>query len=367
MNMTKIAVLINKVPVLQFSQTSAFAGSFELGASFGHSAIFRDLSATSLIGDEIYSSSVTDETFFPDFLIGTNPQDTTVDGSKRDRIAYAGYLDVALVSSLASTNGVNYIKGTLNLLGSYQLNPGFFAPTAKNQQEPLSAPIDASVTGLIGYSFNLLTAAANFYKRIGDIDMTKEWAPKVVRMLDWAHSQVLPETGLFNISSAIFGSDWNYYDPAQTGAVSKFNIVYAYALQECMSLLADGGIDTEPYLLRLNPLRALINSNLWSNELNAHYLSHSIKNGFGQDSNTLAILAGVATLSRTPSPVLSTLKQPSTPSGPLAFSRGAITSRFAEYISPYASAYHLHAALESKDSETAMNLLKSLTNFASPN
>jgi hypothetical protein len=125
-DMTKIAVSVNRVLVLQFSQTSALAGSFGLGASFGHSAIFRDLSATILTGESIYTVSLIDETFFPDFLIGTNPRDTTVDGSKRDRIAYAGDLDIALLSSLASTNGVSYIRGTLDLLGSFQLPPGFF-------------------------------------------------------------------------------------------------------------------------------------------------------------------------------------------------------------------------------------------------
>jgi hypothetical protein len=359
-DMTNIAVTINKVPVLQFFQTSAFAGSFGLAASFGHSAIFRNLSARKFSGEPIYSNSLTDETFLSDFLMGTNPRDTTVDGSKRDRITYAGDLDIALVSSLASTNGVSYIKGTLDLLGSFQLTPGFFSPTAKIQQEPLSTPVDANITGLIGYSFNLVIAAANFYKRTGDTDIPKEWAPKVVRMLDWAHSQVLPESGLFNISNAAFGGDWNYYDATQSGVVSKFNTIYAYALQESIGLLADGGTNTEPYFSRLDSLRTAIDKNLWSNELNAYYLSQSIEDGFGQDSNALAILAGVTTSNHTSSDVLSTLKQLSTPMGPLAFSSQAIKSGFAKYISPYASAYHLRAALENEDSKTAMDLLKTL-------
>ncbi|OAG06153.1 alpha-L-rhamnosidase [Paraphaeosphaeria sporulosa] len=359
-NMTNIAVSIDGLSVLQFVQTSAFVGSFGLGASFGHAAIFRNLSATKLTGEEIYSASLMDETFFDDFLIGTNPADSTVDGSKRDRIAYAGDLDIALISSLASTNGVNYIKGTLDLLGSFQLTPGFFAPTAKIQQDPLSTPIETNLTGLIGYSFNLLTAAANFYKRTGDADIPKEWAPKAVRMLDWAHSQVLPENGLLNISDATFGGDWNYYDPAQVGVVSKFNMVYAYALQECIPLFADGGVDTQPYVARLVSLRAAITKNLWSDELTAYYVSESIQNGFGQDSNALAILAGVTTSSHTSFSILNTLQKLSMPNGPLAFSEGATTSGFAKYISPYASAYHLRAAFESKDSDSAMALLKSL-------
>lgn len=358
--MTHTAVVIQEVPVFQFSQTSSFFGSFGFGAPLGHSAVFRNLSATDLSGERIYSASLTDETFFPDFLVGTNPRDTTVDGSKRDRIAYAGDLDIALVSSLASTNGVSYVQGTLDLIGSYQLTPGFFAPTAKIQQAPLSTPINVSQTGLIGYSFNLLTAVAGFYKRTGDDKLPNEWAPRAIRMLDWANSQILPENGLLNISNPAFGGDWNYYDAPQTGIVSKFNMVYAYALQECITLLADGGIDTEPYLSRLEALRMAIDKTLWSNELNAYYVSDAIKDGFGQDSNALAILAGVNKNNHTSSKILNSLKQLSTPVGPFAFSRAVTTSGFAKYISPYASAYHLRAAFQSKDSESAMNLLKSL-------
>ena len=359
-NMTDIEVSLDKGSILRFSQTSAFAGSFGLGASFGHSAVFRNLSATTPTGLPIYSASLTDETFLSDFLMGTNPHDTTVDGSKRDRIAYAGDLDIALVSSLVSTNGINYIKGTLNLLGSYQLAPGFFAPTAKIQQEPLSTPIDANITGLIGYSFNLLTAAANFYMRTGDVEIRKEWAPRVVRMLDWADSQVLPQSGLLNITNPALGGDWNYYDPTQAGVVTKFNMVYAYALQECNRLLADSGVDTKPYVSRLDALRIAIDQNLWSNQLNAYYLSQSIQNGFGQDSNALAILAGVTRANHTSSRVLSTLKQLSTPNGPLAFSNETIEAGFSKFISPYASAYHLRAAFEANDGKTAMDLVKTL-------
>ncbi|USP74650.1 glycoside hydrolase family 78 protein [Curvularia clavata] len=359
-DMTNIAVAIQQVPVFRFSQTSSFFGSFGLGAALGHSAVFRNLSAATLLGELIYSASLTNDSFFSDFIIGTNPRDTTVDGSKRDRIAYAGDLDVALVSSLASTNGVSYVKGTLDLIGSYQLTPGFFAPTAKIQQEPLSSPINANQTGLIGYSFNLLTAVAGFYKRTGDVNLPKEWAPRAIRMLDWANSQVLPESGLLNISNAAFGGDWNYYDAPQSGVVSKFNMAYAYALQECITLLADGGVDTEPYRLRLENLRAAIDRSLWSNELSAYYVSDNIKDGFGQDSNALAILAGVNKNNHTSSSILKSLKQLSTPVGPLAFSQAVTTSGFAKYISPYASAYHLRAAFQSKDSNSVLDLLKSL-------
>ena len=85
-----------------------------------------------------------------------------------------------------------------------------------------------------------------------------------------------------------------------------------------------------------------------------------MKNGFGQDSNAFAILAGVTGTNHTSSQVLNTLKKLSTSSGPLAFSNGTIASGFQKLISPYASAYHLRAAFSVGDGEVAKDLLKTL-------
>jgi hypothetical protein len=113
-------------------------------------------------------------------------------------------------------------------MGSFHLTPGFFVPTAKIQQNPMPDIIPGNMTGFIGYSFNLLTGLAQSYVVTGDVDFAKKWAPAVVRMLDWADSQV--RGGLFTLDDASLTGDWNYYDPSQTGASSKFNAVYAYSL-----------------------------------------------------------------------------------------------------------------------------------------
>jgi hypothetical protein len=358
-NFTVISISIDSVEILKFTQTASFYGSFGLGAALGQSAVFKNLKAASLTGTPIYSSSLKNTTFQSDFLMGTNPLSTTVDGSKRDRIAYTGDLDVAVGATMASTYGTEYIRGTLDLFASYQLTPGFFVPTAKVQQEPLTQPIEANVTGLIGYSFNLLCAVANFYLKTGDLTVAHAWAPRVVKMLDWADSQTLPETGLFNVSNPAFGGDWNYYDPVQAGVSTKFNTLYAYTLQSCMTLLTDANVDTAPYSTRLSILRSSINTHLWSPQLGAYIVSDSVSSGFGQDSNALAILAGV-TNNTTSTSVLSTLHSLSTPHGPLAFSTSTITAGFHRLISPYASAYHLRAALSVGNVDVALTLLRTL-------
>jgi hypothetical protein len=149
-NMTDISVFINGSQVLKFSQTSSFLGTFDLGASFGQAVFYENVSLTTG-GQEIYRSSFTNKSAVKDFLTGTNPLSVSVDGSRRDRIAYDGDLETASLSVLASTNGREYINGSLNILGSFQLTPGFFSPTAKVQQPPRTKDVQANITGLIGY------------------------------------------------------------------------------------------------------------------------------------------------------------------------------------------------------------------------
>ncbi|GKU11711.1 unnamed protein product, partial [Fusarium langsethiae] len=147
-NMTNIEVSINNQTALKFTQTEKFYGSFGLGAPLGHSTYYRNLRATTLEGVEIYSSDLKDRSFLDDFFMGDNPLDTIVDGSRRDRIAYSGDLDIAISSTFASTYGKSFVAGSLDLVGSYQTTAGFWIPNAKIQQAPLPQPLDINITGL---------------------------------------------------------------------------------------------------------------------------------------------------------------------------------------------------------------------------
>ncbi|KAK1705656.1 alpha-L-rhamnosidase [Colletotrichum lupini] len=328
--MTSIIVTLDNLPVLNLTQTSRYFGSFGFGASFGHAAYFRNLTASTPTGETIYTNPLTSPSFLPDFMMGANPADTIVDGSRRDRIAYTGDLDVALGAAFASTFGTSFIDGSLDLLG------------------------------LIGYSFNFLSALAQNYEMRGNLTFAKQWAPKVSRMLDWADSQTL-SNGLFNLADESFGGDWNYYDTPQSGVVTKFNAVYAYALQQSLPLLRDAGLNTTVYQTRLDSLQSAINTNLWSPDLNAYALSSTLTTSFAQDANALAILAGVPSSPNTTASILSTLARDLIlPAGPLAFSNSTTSAGFAQKISPYASSYHLRAAFSARDASTAMTLLKTL-------
>lgn len=308
--------------------------------------------------DPIYSNSLTEPSVLDDFLMRDNPLDTIADGSRRDRIAYAGDLDISIGVSYASTYAKSFVEGSIKLLGSFQTTSGFFIPSAKIQQSPLEQLLPINITGLIGYSFNLLNRMFTHYEAIGDAEFAIQWAPSVQSMLDWADSQVVD--GLFTVNEPSFAGDWNYYDPPQTGASSKFNALYAYALQQFQPLLRAAGIDTTIHEKRLESLRVAMNERLWDAELGAYVLSDEIRDGFAQDAQAIALLAGVpqshniSTLN-----ILQTMNQSlQLQAGPLSFSPGTFEAGSARKISPFASSSHLRAALESKATDSALLLLR---------
>ncbi|KAH8701535.1 putative alpha-L-rhamnosidase C [Talaromyces proteolyticus] len=357
-NSTQISIEIDGVSVLNFSQTSSFYGSFGLGASYTQAAYFTNVSFTAF-GTQMYFSSLTNQSALADFALGTNPLPTSVDGSRRDRIAYGGDLEMAMRTSLASTNGLEYMNGSIALLGSFQELPGFFVPNAKVQLSPVASIIQANITGLIGYSFSLVSAMAEYYSHTGDVPFLQYWAPRVRQLFDWAHSQSL-SNGLFNISDIALGGDWNYYDPSLAGVVTNFNLIYAYALKNWLPFMTDGGLNATMYKSRLQYLQDAVNANLWSDSLQAYYASDSHKNFISQAANSYAILSQTAASHspHTPSTILSTMaRELYIPAGALSFSNTSVAKGWAQKISPYACGYHLKAAFETNDSANALHLL----------
>ncbi|KFY94400.1 hypothetical protein V500_03299 [Pseudogymnoascus sp. VKM F-4518 (FW-2643)] len=331
-NGSDIGVVVDGVSLFNFSQAVAFVGSFGLGASLGHTAYYQNVTLSSLTGSLIYNSTLTDRAVLADFVSSNNPEAVSVDGARRDRIAYAGDLDITIPTAAAIDSGLHYVNGTINLLASNQLLPGFFIPNVKIQQAPRIGIIPFNVTGLIGYSFNLVTTMCEFYDLTADDAFARRWSGPVTKMLDWADSQ-LSSTGLFNISNAAFGGDWNYYDPPQTGGVAKFNALYAFALKRSLPLLDAAGVNTTTYSARFTDLQTAMNTHLYNPVLNAYQLSDSNSNVLSQDANAFAILAGVPSGNISASAILSTLRnQLFVPAGALAFSNSSVASGFAPQV-----------------------------------
>lgn len=115
---------------------------------------------------------------------------------------------------------------------------------------------------------------ARYYEQTGDVNFLSQWAPRAARLFDWADSQTL-SNGLLNISDSTFGGDWNHYDPSLSGVVSKLNLIYAYSLKQWLPFMAGAGLNATMYIARLQSLLNAINENVWSDTLQAYYLSES--------------------------------------------------------------------------------------------
>jgi hypothetical protein len=201
---------------------------------------------------------------------------------------------------------------------------------------------------------------AQVYYMSGNKTFATKWAPSIVSMLNWADLKL--ENGLFTLNDSSLVGDWNYYDPPQTGASAKFNNLYAYTLQQSTSLLKAAGVNTTVYEVRLTNLRKAINERLWNPKLGAYSLSSEISNGFAQDAQAFAILAGIPQSGNISAvTLLQTMeKKLLLDAGPLAFSPETAEYGFARKISPYASSYHLRAAFDAGEGDAAMKLLKKL-------
>lgn len=356
-NSSSISVLLDNMPVLSISQTSKAYGSFGIGTANGDSAIFANLSVFTT-GTEVYASSLTNNSTLDDFLVGTNPLNVIVDGARRDRIAYSGDLDIAAGTVATSNHELGYVNDTLRLLSSNQMEAGYFLPNVKIQQPPRQQLINVNMTGLIGYSFDLVSAMGEYYMVSGDTAAAKAYALPASRMLDWAASQTL-HNGLFNLSDASFGGGWDYYDPYQSGIVTKFNAMYALAWQKVMPMLASAGVNTTMYEKNLTTLRKSINRQLYSDSLGAYFVSESQPQGIAQDANAMAILANVPQGNRTKLQISQSMARLLfVEHGALPFSDQ--TSGVYKRISPYASSYHLRAAFAAYDSQSAAYLLDHL-------
>ena len=130
---TTITVSLDSQPVATVNSASFPAGTTAYPAGTigfreysGEEADFRNLTVTSSSGSTLYTSPLNAASDLSDFAVpGVNSLPSILDGAKRDRAIWAGDMNVEGPSVYYSTGQAQYIKGALQLLGSYQLSSGF--------------------------------------------------------------------------------------------------------------------------------------------------------------------------------------------------------------------------------------------------
>jgi len=352
----RVTTSIDGVPVSDFTDSAYATGSFGIREYTGEEAGFADLSVTASNGSTLYRNSLTKASAVQDFSVpGQNTVPLILDGAKRDRAVWSGDLAVEGPTLFYSTNTSEYIRGSLELLGSYAGRNGYVSGDMPPQNPINTTALDNPQNAYsASYSMYFVRDLAEYYRYTGDAAFVRQEWPIVQRELAWSASQV-DANGLF-ATTAADGADWDYYDGNKTGEVTAYNALYYQTLLDGAAMAAAAGDATAAPAYRKSAavLRTAINSRLFNAGTGVYDLSDTVRGTVAQDANAMAIDFGVAPSDKVAG-ILATVKDKLwTASGTLPFSSG-----YQNTISPFVSGFELSARFGAGDTANALQLLSS--------
>jgi alpha-L-rhamnosidase len=353
-----ITVSLDGTQIASVSSSAYSAGTVGFREYSGEQADFKDLSVVSSSGSTLYSNALNATSDLSDFAVpGVNSLPSIVDGAKRDRAVWVGDMNVEGPTVFYSTDQAQYIKGALELLGSYQLSSGFVTGDLPPQDPLHTGALTPGTTGTYSASYSMywVLGLGSYYLYTGDTAFVQQEWPVVEGELAWNASQV-DSDGLF-VTNSSDGADWDYYDGDKTGEVTEYNVLYYKALLDGAMLATAAGQTAQAatYTQEAAALKTAINTYLFDSSTGLYYISNTQTTGVAQDANALAVLYGVAPASDDAS-ILAALKTDlwTTPYGPVPFTSN---TGYEAVISPYISGYELDARLATGDTADAETLL----------
>ena len=356
--------------VASFDTDSLPAGTSVYGAGsvgfseLGSSAVFRDLDVTSATGATLYANSLSDRSALSDFsgsdIVTSDPLPVIMDGAKRDRVVWSGDLGVETPNVLYTTRADDYVRDSLQLLGSYQVADGETG-TNVNPTAPLATFPQSGSTYSTSYSMDEVDNIATYYLYTGDLPFVRAEWPVITRELAY-NASLVDRRGLL-VTNSDDGQDWDYYDGSHAGAVTYYNDIYFETLTNA-ALLADalGQPDqAASYRQEAASLRTAINRYLFDPSTGLYELSDQQPAAVAQDGNSLAVLFGVAPAEQDVAILAALAKTlPSTPYGPLAFTANA---GLQNGVSPFVTNDEVRALFASGDTGSALSLLQRLWGY----
>ncbi|MFE5141373.1 alpha-L-rhamnosidase C-terminal domain-containing protein [Streptomyces fagopyri] len=321
-------------------------------------AAFKDLTVVGGSGETLYNNPLTSAARLADFTApGSNAVPSVLDGARRDRAIWSGDILIEGLTDYYSVGDAEYIKQSLNLLGSRQLSSGFVPGALHPATVPHLGPLipGTTTTYSASYSMYFVAGLASYYLHTGDREfVAKEW-PVVRRELAWNATR-LDANGLFATRAGVDGADWDFYDSDKGGEVSAYNILYYKTLLDGAALATAAGDTAQAaaYKADAETLKTRINERLYDPGTGLYKISDT-RSGVAQDANALAVLYGVAPPAKH-ADILAKLKSAlwSTPYGPLPFSQD---TGYRNLVSPFVSGFELQARLADGDTANARELL----------
>jgi alpha-L-rhamnosidase len=122
----------------------------------GEEADFRNLKVVDSSGTTLYQNALSTPADLSTVDVpGVNSMPSIVDGAKRDRAIWVGDMNVEGPTTYYSTDATAYIKGALQLLGSYQLSSGFVTGALPPQDPLHTGPLTPGTTGSYSASYSM--------------------------------------------------------------------------------------------------------------------------------------------------------------------------------------------------------------------
>ncbi|CAF1088551.1 unnamed protein product [Rotaria sordida] len=181
--------------------------------------------------------------------------------------------------------------------------------------------------------------------------------------------RIIDTNNLVVASNPIWGYDYNPSYGTYNGKFTKLNILYAMALENAASLadVVNNTTAALQYRQQAAAVRTAVNTYLYNSTANFYMISDQQTVGIAQDTNSLAILSGIASElnSSIPQRLLEQMKQKlrvlvANGTGYLSTTADGIPSGTSVIVSPFISFFHAAAAFEQDRSDLAFDVLDSV-------
>jgi alpha-L-rhamnosidase len=330
----------------------------------GNKAKFRDLNVVAPGGAILFAEPLSRPTALADFtgptIVSPDPLPVIMDGGKRDRVIWSGDLGVEGPNVFYTTGTDSFVRGSLQLLASYQSANGESGANVP-PTSPLGTFPESGYNYSASYSMDEVDNIVTYFLYTGDLAfMRLEW-PMITRELAYNKSMV-DSRGLLATNSSD-GLDWDYYDGPKIGEVTAYNDIYYETLVNAATMAGALGLSrlATTYRQEATTLRSSINRYLFDPSTGLYEVSNLQPSTAAQDGNSLAVLFGVAPRGRDRS-ILTALKKilPSTPYGPLSFSTN---TGYRAAVSPFITNEEVQALLAAGDTGTALSLMGTLWGY----
>jgi alpha-L-rhamnosidase len=337
-------------------------GSGTVGfAAPGTDALFRDLDARTPSGQTLFSDRLSRSSVIADFtdpnLVTPDPLPVIMDGAKRDRVVWSGDLGVEGPNVFVTTAADSYVRGSLQLLASYQEASG-----ESGTNVPPTVPVgtfpESGDNYSTSYSMDEVDNVATYFLYTGDLRFVHSQWPMITRELTY-NASLVDSRGLL-ATDGIDGMDWDYYDGSKTGEVSAYNDIYYETLIDAASLADALGLTGPAHTYRQQAalLRAAINRYLYDPSTKTYAVSNLQPGTVAQDGTSLAVVFGVAPSGQAPA-IEAALEKvlPSTPFGPLPFSAN---TGYRKRISPFVTNEEVQALFDTGATNSAVALMRTV-------